>query len=169
MNDINPVVHTYAEKIYNHLKLNGQEWTGFMYLGVMEDKNGVPYVLEINTRLGNPELQVILPLIKNNLKDIFYSAATNKTIEPIQFKNKSAVAVRIINKSYHLASTNSTDPDLPEEAGLYINYPVSRHTFNASIVAVDDTVVGASDKIYKYLEGKDMHDFTYRTDIGYLK
>lgn len=170
-NDINPIVHTYTEKIYNYLKANGKEWVGFMYLGIMEDANGVPHVLEINTRLGNPELQVILPLIENNIKDLFYSAATNNYINPICFKNKAAVALRIINKDYHLMSDNSgmIDPDLPPAPDLYINFSINRKQFNSSIVAVEDTVKQASDKIYKYLEGKDMHDFTYRKDIGYLK
>jgi phosphoribosylamine--glycine ligase len=171
INDINPIVHTYAEKIYNHLKANGKEWMGFMYLGIMEDKDGVPHVLEINTRLGNPELQVILPLLENNLKDLFYSTATNQHIEPIRFKDKAAVALRIINKDYHLMSDDSgmTDPDLPPEQGLYINFTLNRQQFNSSIVAVEGTVKEASDKIYTYLEGKEMHDFTYRKDIGYLK
>jgi hypothetical protein len=62
-----------------------------------------------------------------------------------------------------------TDPDLPPEQGLYINFTLNRQQFNSSIVAVEGTVKEASDKIYTYLEGKEMHDFTYRKDIGYLK
>lgn len=169
--DVNPIVHTYVDKILSHLKAKGKEWIGFMYLGIMEDVNGVPYVLEINTRLGNPELQVLLPLIENNLKDLFYSAATNNIIEPVRFKNKSAVAVRLIHKSYHQVKPyegliNPTFDDAPE---IYIGIPASRQLFNASVVAVDDTVELASNRVYKYLEGIEMHDFTYRKDIGYLK
>ena len=170
--EINPIVHTYTEKILNYLKENDKEWIGFVYLGIMEDKNGIPHVLEINARLGNPELQVILPLIKNDIKNLFYTTATNQTIEPIEFKNKSAVAVRIINKDYHLAedpkNVISPDFDNPDDS-IMVNYPIWRRVFNASIVAVDDSIDKASDRIYTYLEGKEMYNYTYRKDVGYLK
>jgi len=94
--NINPLVHEFAKKIISSL----EGYTGILYLGIAEDKNGNPYVLEINTRFGNPELQVILPLIENNLKDLFYCAATEKEIPAIYFKNKAAVAIRIFHKQY---------------------------------------------------------------------
>jgi phosphoribosylamine--glycine ligase len=169
--EINPIVHTYVDKILNHLKENGKEWIGIMYLGIMEDANGTPHVLEINTRLGNPELQVILPLINNNLKTLFYDTASNKQINAVSFNNQSAVTLRIIHKSYPYLPTDvkSINPIFPKSSEVCINYPIDRLLFNASIVGLANSVNEASDKIYNYLKDIDLNDFTYRKDIGYLK
>lgn len=169
--EINPVVHTYVDKIFKHLKENGKEWIGVMYLGIIEDQHGTPQVLEINTRFGNPELQVILPLINTNLKDLFYNVARNKQIDSILFSELSAVALRIIHKDYPNTPTDTrpVDPVFSEPTEIYINYPANRTLFNASIVALGDSITDASNKIYSYLENKEMHDFTYRKDIGYLE
>ena len=169
--EINPILHTYVDKILNHLKADNKEWIGIMYLGIIEDSDGTPYVLEINTRFGNPELQVILPLIGNNLKDLFYKTASNQKIDNVFFKDQSAVALRIIHKDYPNVPVKEVpiDPLLPESPEVYINYPTERSLFNSSIVALGSSVSDASDKIYNYLENKEMHEFTYRRDIGYFK
>lgn len=169
--EINPIVHTYVDKILNQLKENGQEWIGIMYLGILEDKNGIPHVLEINTRFGNPEMQVLLPTIETNLKDLFYAAATNQKINTVNFKDKSAVVVRVIHREYqHRDLTiEYTDPIFTASEDVCVIFPAYRTIFNASIVALGDSVDEASDKVYNYLKGIDTKDFTYRTDIGYLK
>lgn len=169
--ETNPVVHTYVNTILNHLKETGQEWVGIMYLGILEDKNGIPHVLEINTRFGNPEMQVLLPTIETNLKDLFYTVATNQKINTIDFKNKSAVVVRVIHQEYqHRDLTlEFTNPIFTASKDVHVIFPMYRNLFNASIIALADSVNEASDKIYNYLKGIDTKDFTYRTDIGYLK
>jgi phosphoribosylamine--glycine ligase len=169
--EINPIVHTYVDKILNHLKENGKEWIGIMYLGIMEDADGTPHVLEINTRFGNPELQVILPLINNNLKNLFYATASNQTIDTISFKDQSAVTLRLVHRSYPNSFTDvkSTTPIFPKSPNVLINYSMDRVLFNASIVALADSVSEASDKVYNYLKDIELSDYTYRRDIGYLK
>lgn len=167
--EINPILHTYVDKILNYLKADKKEWIGIMYLGIIEDSNGIPYVLEINTRFGNPELQVILPLVGNNLKDLFYKTASNQKIDNVFFKDQSAVALRIVHKDYPNVPVKEVSVNLPESPEVYINYPMDRSLFNSSIVALGSSVTDASDKIYNYLENKEMHEFTYRCDIGYLK
>lgn len=168
--DINPLVHEYAERIIKHCKT----YTGFLYLGIIEDKDGKPYVLEINTRPGNPELQVIFPLIENNLTDLFYAAATQQPIPNITFKNKAAASVRLFCQNYKTgASFPVMHPELTVEdakkENMYLGLSSARHILNSSLCAVDDTIEKASDRIYKYLEDKELHEFTYRKDIGHFK
>ncbi len=168
--ETNPIVHNYVDRILAHLKEKGQLWIGVIYLGIMEDSKGIPHVLEINTRFGNPEAQVLLPLLNNNIRDLFYMTANNERIEPISFKNKSAVALRIIHKDYpNFPNKEITMPVLKENKDLYISYPKGRNLINSSIVTIDDSVSKASDKIYSYIKDIEMYDFTYRKDIGYLK
>ncbi len=73
---------------------------GILYAGVMLTENG-PQVLEFNCRLGDPETQVILPLLDNDLIDVC-EAILNKSINEVElkWKNKSAVNVVIASGGY---------------------------------------------------------------------
>ena len=48
----------------------GSEYKGFLYVGLMI-KNNEPYLVEFNVRMGDPECQTILPLLKNDLLKFF--------------------------------------------------------------------------------------------------
>jgi phosphoribosylamine--glycine ligase len=166
--DINPLVHTYADKILKHC----QNYTGILYLGIIEDKDGIPYVLEINTRPGNPELQVIFPLVQNNLANLFYLAATQQLIPAVTFKNLAASCVRIVTRDYK----PSKSPLIPiniekaNQENIHISeLPNEGNRINCTLWTTADSVNAASDKIYKIIDNIEMHEFTYRTDIGYLK
>jgi len=56
------------------LRIEGRIFKGFLYIGFMITKDG-PYVLEINCRLGDPEAQVILPLLDSDFVELCYRAA----------------------------------------------------------------------------------------------
>ena len=166
--DINPIVHTYADKILKHC----QTYTGILYLGIIEDKDGIPHVLEINTRPGNPELQVIFPLVQNNLANLFYLAATQQIIPEVTFKNLAASCVRIVTQDYKFSKSPllPIDMEKAKQENIHISeYPSEARLINCSLWTTADTVSEASDKIYKILNNIEMNEFTYRTDIGYLK
>ena len=75
-------------------------FSGILYAGVMLTENG-PQVLEFNCRLGDPETQVIFPLLDNDLIDVC-EAILNKSINEVELKwnNKSAVNVVIASGGY---------------------------------------------------------------------
>ena len=56
----------------------GNPYTGILFIGIMA-KNGIPKVIEYNCRLGDPETQVILPLYKGDLLELFYNASVGAT------------------------------------------------------------------------------------------
>lgn len=64
---------------------------GVLFVGVMVVQNE-PYALEYNVRLGDPETQVILPLIKNDIGQLFYQLALGK-LEKISFYNRTAFCI----------------------------------------------------------------------------
>jgi phosphoribosylamine--glycine ligase len=181
--DINPKVHEYADKILNHLKSIGTPYIGILYLGIMEDLHGNPYVLEINTRPGDPELQSILLTIDNSqaISNLLFQAATGQKIDKIKTNNKHAVCLRIVNSEYEniIKTTALQDwkhlkghhnPQLwPELPGIYISIPQIRKLLNSVIATCGDTRIQAIDKIYKFLENIEMYNFRYRKDIGYLE
>lgn len=180
--NINPKVHDYADKLVKHFN-ETSPYVGILYLGIAEDDEGRPYVLEINTRGGCTELQSILLTHnpKQSLSQILYQTATNKVIDPIQFSDSSAVSVRIVRKNYREVVNYYTernlkaigkhlDPDFyPEVPGIYITAGLNRHILNSVISTKADTKEQASDSIYKFLSNKNLYNFTYRTDIGYLE
>ena len=51
------------------LKLKGNSYNGFLYVGLMI-KNGEPYLIEYNIRMGDPECQAILPRLKSDIVKI---------------------------------------------------------------------------------------------------
>jgi phosphoribosylamine--glycine ligase len=59
------------------LKKRGNPFTGFLYVGLMI-KDNEPYLIEYNVRMGDPECQVILPRLKNDLVDVINAAIKNK-------------------------------------------------------------------------------------------
>jgi phosphoribosylamine---glycine ligase len=82
------------------LKVEGKPFIGCLYAGLIITPSG-PKVLEYNCRFGDPETQVVLPLIDADLADILYQAAggmlTNTTIP---MHNASAVCVVMVSGGY---------------------------------------------------------------------
>lgn len=64
------------EPVLKHMKSEGNEFKGCLYCGLMIDKAGDPYVIEFNTRFGDPETQVVLPLVSSDLAEMFMASAS---------------------------------------------------------------------------------------------
>jgi phosphoribosylamine--glycine ligase len=82
----------------------GSDYTGFLYVGLMLTPDG-PKVIEFNVRLGDPEAQVVLPLLDGNLTELLYAAATgalgDRTLaEPVD----KAVGVVLASRGYPATS-----------------------------------------------------------------
>lgn len=86
------------------LQKRGILFRGFIFLGIMVTPEG-PKLLEYNCRLGDPETQVILPLIQTDLGLLLKSLAQGKLL-PIQTRNMSAACVVMAAPGY---------PDKPEK------------------------------------------------------
>jgi len=78
----------------------GRPYRGCLYVGLMMTETG-PKVIEYNCRLGDPETQVVLPLIENDLVQLMLDAVDNKLSKAkIKFKDQSAVCVVIASGGY---------------------------------------------------------------------
>ncbi len=76
-------------------------YRGILFIGVMVTEQG-PQVLEYNVRLGDPETQVILPLIEGDLAQIFKNLAQGK-IHPLNVKNLYSCCVVLAAENYPAA------------------------------------------------------------------
>ena len=163
------IVHSYVDQILNNLKDHGDPYVGIMYLGIIVNQFGVPLVLEINTRAGDPEFHSILPLIKQDISKIFYNAATNKPLDNISFSSDKSVSVRIVKSNTENDDTVvSKLKNVPSDISVYQS-GVWETKFWGVLTATAPTVEQASDKIYNYLNSIDMTNFIFRSDIGYFK
>ena len=82
------------------MKAEGREFRGCLYFGLMLTPNG-PKVIEYNCRFGDPETQVVLPLLESDLLEVMM-ATTNGTLDKceVRFANKSACCVIMASKGY---------------------------------------------------------------------
>jgi phosphoribosylamine--glycine ligase len=82
------------------LKADGINFRGTLYIGLMLTPNG-PKVLEFNVRFGDPETQVILPLVKQDLVPILLQSARGEALPAkLEIKDQSAMIVVLASKGY---------------------------------------------------------------------
>lgn len=80
------------------LKGEGFSFKGIIFFGLMVTKNGT-YLLEYNMRFGDPETQVLMALMENNLLDVIHDCMAGKEIE-LKFKNEKAVCLVMCSGGY---------------------------------------------------------------------
>lgn len=96
------------------LRQRGTPFSGCLYAGLMVSPDGQPNVVEFNCRFGDPETQVILPLIEGGLVDALESIATGRGVRPVRASaGHYAVTTVLAARGY---------PDAPEK-GAAITIP----------------------------------------------
>lgn len=82
------------------MKAEGREFTGILFFGLMLTKNG-PKVLEYNARFGDPETQVVLPRMKNDIVEVFEACIDGRLDEiKLEFEDNAAVCVMLASAGY---------------------------------------------------------------------
>ncbi|MCH5265344.1 MAG: phosphoribosylamine--glycine ligase [Lachnospiraceae bacterium] len=92
------------EKIYqptmDAMKAEGRDFTGILFVGLMLTEEG-PKVLEYNARFGDPEAQVVLPRMKNDIIDVMNACIEGRLDEiDLQFEDNAAVCVVLASDGY---------------------------------------------------------------------
>ena len=97
----NEIQKKIIDKTISSLENEGITFKGFLYAGIML-KDGEPFVLEYNVRMGDPECQPIIMRMNSDLFQ-YLNASVDGTLEklpPISWKNKSAVCIVLASKGY---------------------------------------------------------------------
>ncbi|MDD2716137.1 MAG: phosphoribosylamine--glycine ligase [Candidatus Wallbacteria bacterium] len=94
------IISTILQPVIQGLKAQGIIYQGILYAGIIF-KDGEPFVLEFNCRFGDPETQVILPLLENDLADLFL-ATIHSNLEKMKltWKNKVSLGVVMSSRGY---------------------------------------------------------------------
>ena len=88
------------QKTMDAMKAEGRDFVGIMFCGLMLTEDG-PKILEYNARFGDPEAQVVLPRMKNDIIDVMEACVDGKldTID-LQFEDNAAVCVILASQGY---------------------------------------------------------------------
>ncbi|MGB0909217.1 MAG: phosphoribosylamine--glycine ligase, partial [Nitrospirales bacterium] len=115
----------------------GSPYYGVLYAGLMITK-GEPYVLEFNARFGDPETQVVLPLLKTDLVDVLESVVEHRLDQvSVEWHDESAVCVVLTSDGY----PGSYKSGLPISGLSKVEGTRNLMAFHAGTAFQDDAVV----------------------------
>ncbi|MBC7916365.1 MAG: phosphoribosylamine--glycine ligase [Rhodoferax sp.] len=162
---------------------DGIPFSGFLYAGLMIDKNGQPKTLEFNCRMGDPETQPIMMRLKTDLVDVLWAAtepgAHGKLDEiELQWDRRTALGVVIAAPGY---------PENPRKGDVITGIPKDNEdasVFHAGttltdgvlrssggrvlcVTALADSVRQAQQRAYQVVQEIHFDGMQYRSDIGY--
>ena len=157
------------------MKAEGRTFKGCLYFGLMLTPDG-PKVIEYNCRFGDPETQVVLPLLESDLLTVM-QATTNGTLKDtkVKFSDKNACCVIMASEGYPQSYEKDFEITIPDEilpnvyvAGARI-YQQSLLTAGGRVLgvtAVGETLPEAIEKSYAMVEKINFDNAFYRRDIG---
>ena len=160
----------------NAMNAEGRTFKGCLYFGLMLTPKG-PRVIEYNCRFGDPETQVVLPLLESDLLTVMMATANGTLSETeVKFSDKSACCVIVASKGYPVKYESGCPMTLPaddENGFIYVagakkteNGLVSAGGRVLGVVSVADTLENAIKAAYAKTETVDFANGFYRHDIG---
>ena len=155
----------------------GCPFKGCLYFGLMVTKNG-PKVIEYNCRFGDPETQVVLPLLKSDLLTVM-QAVRNETLAdcPVEFADGAACCVVMASQGYPqhyekgfpITLTPDADEITTYVAGAKLSETGELLTNGGRVLGVTATagsLKAAIEKAYAAVEKTHFENAFYRRDIG---
>ena len=174
------------------LRKEGIPYKGFIFIGLMaspsqqKDAEGktrhVPNVIEYNCRMGDPETEVVLPRIKNDLVELFKAVAEEKLIsQRIEVERQTAVTVMMVSGGYPeayekgkiISGLNDVKESLVFHAGTRLTEDESHKSQVISnggrvltVTSFGNSIQEAAGKSYQTISGISFDKMFYRKDIG---
>ena len=157
------------------MNAEGRTFKGCLYFGLMLTPNG-PKVIEYNCRFGDPETQVVLPLLESDLLTVM-QATTNGTLAntEVKFADKHACCVITASAGYPSSYVKGYPITMTEEANVH-TYVAGAALKDGVLVtsggrvtgttAVADTLADAIQEAYRLADGVQFENAYRRSDIG---
>ncbi len=157
------------------MNAEGRTFKGCLYFGLMLTEKG-PRVIEYNCRFGDPETQVVLPLLESDLLTVM-QAVTNGTLAdcPVTFKDAHAACVIMASKGYPQAYEKGFEITVPASvapsvfvagAAIKDGKLVTSGGRVLGVTAIGDTLKDAIAASYAMVEQVSFENAYYRKDIG---
>ena len=164
----------------NGMKAEGNEYTGFLYAGLMIMADGTPKVIEYNCRFGDPETQPIMLRLKSSLVELCQAALDKKLDRTTaEWDERKSVGVVMAAGGYPGDYAKGDVISLPDACpeGSKIFHAGTRLDDNGQVVtaggrvlcvtALGDSVTEAQQRAYELLKQVSWKDAYFRTDIAY--
>ena len=127
------------------MKKENAPFEGVLFIGVMV-VNGEPIILEYNVRFGDPECEILMPLMKSSVSELFYKGATkNLKNYNLQMKDEYGVAVVMASKNYPYSSSEASEiivDDIYDEELI-----ANSHISYAGVSKENDTLLATGGRV----------------------
>ena len=151
----------------------GRSFSGCLYFGLMLTPNG-PKVIEYNCRFGDPETQVVLPLLESDLLDIMlHISEKNLKNADVQFSSGSACCVVMASNGYPGKYETGYEIEMPLDKNIYVAGAKKDGdkllTGGGRVLGVTETAPSlkeAIEKAYATVKEVSFDNAYYRKDIG---
>jgi phosphoribosylamine---glycine ligase len=161
------------------MSAEGYPYTGFLYVGLMIDR-GEPSVVEFNARLGDPETQVVLPLLKSDFVDAL-QASLDGTLDAVPFEMHDGAGATVVMASagypddYGTGKEITIDHAVNDLEGVTVFHAGTKQEGQKlvtaggrvlSVTALGDTLKEALDRAYEGIGKITFEGAYFRRDIG---
>ncbi len=157
------------------MNAEGRSFKGCLYFGLMLTEKG-PKVIEYNCRFGDPETQVVLPLLESDLLTVMQAVTEEKLSEvDVTFKKQHAACVVMASKGYPEAYQKGFPITIEDKvsdsvyvagAAIKDGVTVTNGGRVLGVVATGDTLRSAIDLAYEKVQYVHFENAYYRSDIG---
>ena len=156
----------------------GLPLTGVLYGGLMKTAQGVK-VIEFNARFGDPETEVVLPLLESDAYDVFYGIATSQLStlnSQLLWKNEATIGVVLASKGYPgsyakgavIEGTEQVDGPIFHMGTKNDNGVLKTNGGRVMMcIATGKDIATAREKVYKEIEKIHCDNLFYRKDIAH--
>jgi phosphoribosylamine--glycine ligase len=160
------------------LKQEGIKYVGFIFIGLMK-VGDEPWVIEYNSRMGDPETEAVLPRIKTDFAELMLASAEGRLHEmQLEISNQTAATVMLVSEGYPgdyakgkvMTGFEDINDSILFHAGTKLNVNNEVETNGGRVLAITslaDTIQEAVASSMKAAEKIDYEGKYYRRDIGY--
>jgi len=165
------------EKVFKptikELQKRGIEYKGVLYGGIIMTKDG-PKVLEFNVRFGDPETQVIIPLLEDDLFEVLMKVNDYSLPDKLNCSHNSALAVVMVSVGYPKKYEKGFEINIPETECTVFHAGTKAEGSNfytsggrvLACVGVSHDLISAKERTYNCVEKIECSNLFYRKDIG---
>lgn len=153
----------------------GLPLSGVLYGGLMKTQQGIQ-VIEFNARFGDPETEVVLPLLDSDAYDVFYAIATGAELDDVRWHGKATVGVVLASngypahydKGYPITGTEDFDGLIFHMGTKSENGQLLTNGGRVMMcIATGKDIAEAQHKVYQEIEKIHCDNLFYRKDIAY--
>ncbi len=172
------------EPMHHFLRNQEVPYRGCLYVGLMIDENGAPFVVEFNVRFGDPETQVTLPLISSDLGELLFSCANGK-ISEYDFTTFSYSSATVVLSSEGYPNSSITGRDIQGseikieegEISAFVHFAGAVISNDGKLISNGGRVLAATgiapdlvtavEAAYEVIENIKLEGSYFRKDIGH--